>query len=124
MYKCLAAAGIVVALMVTGCHGPSERPERVELEPVFYPAPPEEPRLQFLRSIARERDLAGSTKKLSAFERFVLGDENERTGRIVKPYGLAFYDGKIYVCDVGRRVVQVIDFRQGTFGLLTKDRRL
>jgi hypothetical protein len=122
--ECLIAAGVLVALVLSGCQGPSGKPEPVRHKPVFYPEPPEKPRLQFVHSIAREEDLPGKAKELGAFERFVLGSEDKKTGRIEKPYGLAVYDGKIYVCDVGRRMVHVIDFRQGTFGLLTKDRRL
>jgi DNA-binding beta-propeller fold protein YncE len=124
IYKSLTAAGVLVALILSGCQGPSEGPEPVRHKPVFYPEPPEKARLQFLRSIAGDQDLKGEAEKLSAFERFVLGDENKKTGRIEKPYGLAVYDGKIYVCDVGKRMVQVVDLRQGKFEYLTRDRRL
>jgi len=120
----LIAAGILVALIFSSCQVPSGEPEPVKLKPVFYPAPPERARLQFLHSIAGDQDLKGEPEKLSAFERFVLGSEDKKRGRIEKPYGLAVHDGKIYVCDVGRRMVQVVDLRQGKFEYLTRDLRL
>ncbi|MHC4645250.1 MAG: 6-bladed beta-propeller [Planctomycetota bacterium] len=101
-----------------------ETPEPLMSKPVFYPEPPDRPRLQFLFSIAREQDLGRQQQERSALEKFVLGDEDPRRGRIEKPYGIAMFDGKIYVCDVGRQIVQVIDLRQGKFSYLTKDRRL
>jgi sugar lactone lactonase YvrE len=40
------------------------------------------------------------------------------------PYGVSIYGGKIYVCDVGKRMIEVLDLKNRTFGYLTKDRRL
>jgi sugar lactone lactonase YvrE/TolA-binding protein len=88
---------------------------------VFFPPLPEMPRLQFLKSFSGADDLGGATG--GGFQRFVLG-EPQTEQDISKPYGVAIHDGKIYVCDVGRRTVEVLDVRKGKFGYLTKDRRL
>ncbi len=95
--------------------------EREKPEPIFYPPPPEMPRLQFLKSFSGPEDLGGSAG--GGFQRFVLGDTQTEQA-ISKPYGMAVHDGKIYVCDVGRRMVVVLDLKKQSFGYLTEDRRL
>jgi DNA-binding beta-propeller fold protein YncE len=37
---------------------------------------------------------------------------------------MALFEGKLYVCDVGRELIAVFDLRNRTFGYLTKDPRL
>lgn len=103
----------------SGC--PSIRDEQQILKPVFFPNPPETPRLQFLKSYSGPDDLGAVTA--SAFEKFVLG-EPEIIDGISKPYGVAISRGKLYVCDVGKRMVEMLDLENGTFGYLTKDQRL
>jgi sugar lactone lactonase YvrE len=105
--------------LFSGCRSVEVKPP--VSKPVFFPPPPEVPRLQFLKSFAGPADLG--TVTASPFERFVLGEPKE-TGGIAAPYGMAIFDGKLYVCDVGRRLVEVLDLRRRTFGYLTKDRRL
>ena len=90
-------------------------------QPVFYPSLPSKPRLQFLTSFSGPENF--ETSSTNAFERFVLG-EPEIQGSIVKPYGMSFYDGKLYVCDVGERKVEVLDLKKRTFNYLTTDKRL
>ncbi|MDD5458009.1 MAG: 6-bladed beta-propeller [Phycisphaerae bacterium] len=77
--------------------------------------------LQFVRSYSEPSDVG--VKGPSAFELFVVGKAKTEEG-IEKPYGVSIYDGKIYVCDVSRRMVEVLDLKNHTFGYLTKDRRL
>jgi YVTN family beta-propeller protein len=92
---------------------------------VFYPPAPDKPRLQFLISFTTSSDLGSdSNKKVSGFERFVLGEEQPIQDRILKPYGLAVSEGKLYVCDVQKRVVEVLDLKSKTFGYLSKERRM
>jgi hypothetical protein len=95
--------------------------EREKPEPIFYPPPPEMPRLQFLKSFSVPEDLGGSAG--GGFQRFVLGEPETKQG-ISKPYGMAIHNGKIYVCDVGKRKVEVLDLKKKTFGHLTDDQRL
>jgi DNA-binding beta-propeller fold protein YncE len=106
-------------LLFPGCRSVNIREQ--ELKPVFFPPPPETPRLQFLKSFSGADDFGAV--KTSAFEKFIVG-EPEKTLGIQTPYGVAIFDGKLYVCDVGRRMVEVLDLRNQTFGYLTKDRRL
>jgi len=77
--------------------------------------------LQFLTGFAGPQDLGA--KPVGGFERFVLGEPETAEG-ITTPYGMAIFEGKLYVCDVGKSMVGVFDLRNRTFHYLTKDRRL
>jgi hypothetical protein len=118
-YRELAA--IVLTLSAFGFSGCGSGGEPAALKPVFFPPAPDEPRLQFLKSFSGPEDIG--SKGPSGFERFILGEPEKQEG-IVKPYGIAIFEGKLYVCDVGRRMVEVMDPENHTFGYLTKDRRL
>lgn len=111
--------GVLAACVFAGCQAPSAEQQRPK--PVFFPPLPEMPRLQFLKSFSGPDDLGGATA--GGFQRFVLGEPQTEQG-ISKPYGIAIHDGKIYVCDVGRRMVEVLDLKTREFRYLTKDRRL
>jgi len=114
---CIAVFGLMHLL--AGCR--SANIQEQELKPIFFPSPPETPRLQFLKSFSGTEDFG--TVKTSALEKFIVG-EPEKTEGIQTPYGVAIFEGKLYVCDVGRRMVEILDLRNRTFSYLTKDRRL
>jgi DNA-binding beta-propeller fold protein YncE len=116
--------GIVLSIVVLsglllfgGCQS---APKKVA-GPVFFPEPPDKPRLQFLKSISASDDVVAKTK--SSFESFIAGEE-EKKDAIAKPYGMAFFRGKLYVCDVGKGMVEIFDLENKKFGYLTQDRRL
>jgi len=120
LLKGLALFGVIwTTCLFTGCR--SVEVEQPVSEPVFFPPPPEVPRLQFLTSFSGPEDLV--VRATGGFERFVLGELEAMEG-IASPYGMALFEGKLYVCDVGRKMVAVFDLRNRTFGYLTKDRRL
>lgn len=120
LFKSLTLISVVwVVSVFSGCQ--SVQVEQQTSKPVFFPPPPEVPRLQFLKSFSGPDDLGAVTT--SAFERFVLGKPETMDG-ITTPYGVAIFEGKLYVCDVGKRMVEVLDLENRTFSYLTKDRRL
>jgi sugar lactone lactonase YvrE len=120
LIKGLAFWGVIwMTCLFTGCR--TVEVEQSVPEPIFFPPPPEVPRLQFLTSFSGPEDLG--TRAISDFERFVLGEPEEMEG-ITSPYGMALFKGKLYVCDVGRKMIAVFDLRNRTFSYLTKDRRL
>jgi DNA-binding beta-propeller fold protein YncE len=102
----LLMGAVMLALFMTGCSTPQKEKEPT----VFYPAPPALPRLQFLTSFTGARDVEGPK---SAFETFITG-EKESGRRLDKPYGVAIYEGKIYVCDTNSTVM-VFDLNKNTF---------
>ncbi len=120
LLKGLAFLGVIwTTCLFTGCR--SVEVEQTVSEPVFLPPPPEVPRLQFLTSFSGPEDLGA--RATGGLERFVLGELEAMEG-IDVPYGMALFEGKLYVCDVSRKMVAVFDLRNRTFGYLTKDRRL
>jgi len=110
--------GVWALLVFSGCQKPASKEA---IGPVFYPEPPDKPRLQFLKSFSGPKDVG--VKGPSGFQKFIIG-EPEVEEKIGQPYGIAMFEGKLYVCDVGRRLVEVLDLGNNTFGYLTKDRRL
>jgi sugar lactone lactonase YvrE len=113
------AAALGAACGLAGCAAPSQGPSTAG--PVFFPPAPEKPRLQFLTSFSGPADLGAAGA--SGFEKFVLGEAKEQEG-IATPYGLAICNGKLYVCDVGKRRIEVLDLQKRSFGTMTEDRRL
>lgn len=131
--KSLSNMGLVLlgALLGLGSLGgcQSNAPSGEESDPwkqaVFYPAPPDEPRLQFLTSFSVSADLGSAPgQETSPFERFVFGQEVDDADWIAKPYGVAVDANRLYVCDVQKKAVAVLDLKARTFGYLTRERRM
>ena len=118
LYKGLTVIFILlVGCVFSGCQ-PSETVP--EAPPVFYPSAPEKARLQFLKSFSGSDDLETN---VGGFEKFIVG-EPEFTEGIIKPYGVAIFEGKLYVCDILKKLVEILDLEKGTFGYLTRERRM
>ena len=81
---------------------------------IFYPAPPETPRLQFLTSFSGEKDLGSGASK---FATFVTGAAPAQRA-IVKPYGIALSAGQLYVCDTGAGSIPILDLKKRSFSYL------
>ncbi|MBK7851431.1 MAG: hypothetical protein IPJ66_09935 [Bacteroidetes bacterium] len=77
---------------------------------LIYPSPPEEARFQYLTKITTSNDI-GTTQ--SKFSKLVLGEEKAKT--IVKPYGVAIYDGKLYVCDNYGGGMEILNLEEKKF---------
>lgn len=96
-------------LVMTGCAAP----KKIDKFTLFYPPPPEFPRLQWLTSFTGAKDIE---PEKTGFEAFVVG-EAESGLRMDRPYGLAVQKGKFYVCDTNRTVM-IFDLAKKTFGPL------
>jgi sugar lactone lactonase YvrE len=87
----------------------------------FFPPAPDEPHVQFLAAFSSDTELGRGT----SFTDFLTG---RPTGPapLVKPYGLALRDGKLYVCDTMSGAVQVFDLakRRARFFLPRGEGRL
>ena len=53
-----------------------------------------------------------------------MGAEEEVEDGIAKPYGVAISEGKLYICDVQKKAVEILDFKKRTFGYLSRERRM
>lgn len=101
----LASIGFGFALPGVVCHakGPKEAPA-----PIFFPVPPDEPRIQFLAGFSTEEEMTEMAGKRSFF-RFIVGTEKIQRP-IVKPYGIAATPGKFYICDTVPATIEIVDF--------------
>jgi DNA-binding beta-propeller fold protein YncE len=98
------ASSTVAALFLTaGC---ATKPVQKK-EHIFFPLPPDEPKIQFLTSFGSESDLAEGSK----FTDFVVGTEKV-TRPIWKPYGIAVTKGMVYVCDTQAANLGIVDLNR------------
>lgn len=86
--------------LVSGCA--TKAPPKTSY--TFFPAPPDEPRVQFLTSFSSDVDLGRS----SGFADFITG-RPVTANPLVKPYGLASTPGNLFVCDTMAASVEVFD---------------
>jgi len=94
----------VILLTATGCQ--PQKAAAVRKEFSFWPSAPDEPRIQFLTSYVSSADL---TDKQTKFEDSIYGKADVLP--ITKPYGVAMWKGKIYVCDIRSKGVTVLDLQ-------------
>lgn len=87
-------------------------------EPITYPSPPDEPRIQYLTSFSKSSDFSGEQ---SFFTSFITGEEEPLP--ILKPYGLAVGKKKIFVCDSQLGGLEIMDMDDGTFGYFIPEDR-
>ena len=87
-----------------------EEPDDATTDFLFYPEAPNEPRLQYLTKFSTRMDV--STKG-QGFRNLVFGGEENEEKLVVKPYGLAIFDGAIYVVDTRGSGYAVFDFSAG-----------
>lgn len=99
-------------ILLPGCVSVSEMPVTPPAEK-FYPALPQRPRLQFLRSISGEKDLG---RKQSAFHEFFFGRNRDQL--LGKPYDVAATKGKIYILDRMYKAVVVLDLNDRKISFL------
>lgn len=97
---------LLAVLALAGCAGAPQKPAVAETPArVFYPALPNSPRIQHLATISSERDLVAQS---DGFADFILGDD-KKTQQLIQPYGIAMYEGRMYVADTGAGALAVFD---------------
>jgi len=107
-------ASALAAAMLAGCAtAPRDAPS--ESGAIFYPALPNPPRIQHLRTFTGERDFGPVD---SSFALFVLG-EHPKASKLVQPYGVALFEGKLYVADSRAPGLAVFDLVQQRFSIVT-----
>jgi len=78
---------------------------------IFYPAPPDSPKIQYLTSISSSSEIS---KKQTALEKTVIGEKKPLP--IYKPYGVFMRSGKIYVFDIALGGgLEILDFNKHEF---------
>lgn len=92
------------AILAAGCA--AKQTARV---PVFWPGPPDEPRIQYLTGISDSRDLGKN-----GFSLFAVGTGSDTISKIEKPFGIAVRQDKVYVADTPKAQVWVLDLAAKT----------
>jgi sugar lactone lactonase YvrE len=105
--RSLVASFALALMLLSGCASAPAAKTPVGTSYAFWPPPPAEPRIQFVRSFAKSSDV--NPRQESALERAIFGRETEASIDILKPYGVAMRDGRIYVCDTRNARVTVLD---------------
>ncbi|MBU5637966.1 hypothetical protein KOM00_14650 [Geomonas sp. Red69] len=103
----------VFSLLLSGCAG-----TRGARGPVFFPPAPDLPRIQYLGGFSNSADVEGKDTSLSLLS--IGGVDQKKVIPIVKPYGVAVGKGKIYIADLGGRVL-IADPANKTFTRLKGD---
>lgn len=105
----------VISLMTAlyGCAGPNVQ----KLGPVFFPPSPNPPRVQFLKAVSGSTDVEDPK---SEFTLFATGQNKaDQDKPIVRPYGIRYVKGKMYVCDTqGLPTIIIIDLINKKFEYL------
>ncbi len=105
------ALGMVVVGLLAGCEAAPGARDAL----LFFPAPPEKPRVQFLTWASGADQIE---PQQGTFESFILGDEPVIERAINKPYGIAVRDGVAYVCDTkGLRLCR-LDFKEQRYSVM------
>jgi len=103
----------LIAVIFFGCTAAEKK-----FETVFYPSPPETPRLQFLVSITSEKDIR---KKPSAFREFIIGKQIDSKW-IARPFDMGAVKGRIYISDKTLNKVIIVDLENKTFDFIKSER--
>ena len=108
---CLLLCSLNVFIFGCATATPRAAEPKPKQSPIFYPSAPDEPRLQFLTSFSSSDDFE---EPPSTFRKFIIGDE-KKAKPIVKPYGVAVHNNKIYICDTVRNGIDILDFETRKF---------
>lgn len=92
--------------LVAAC---ARSPDQTDRPAIFYPLPPDVPRVQYLTSIGSTADLPAPR---TAWADFILGPEPTQ-GQLWKPYGVAMDGTRLFVCDTVLNNVLVFDLAEG-----------
>src|SRR3990172_5117084 len=94
---------ILTLLVISACAAPEVAEKPPEM---YWPLPPEKPRIKFVDIILGSLD---ATTKLGKLKSSFFGTDNEAV--FVKPFGVAAKNRKMYVSDV--RGIYFFDFEKG-----------
>jgi len=97
---------VLALALLSGCAG---TPKPDESGALFYPPPPDLPRLQYLARFSTPSDVEAEGM---GFRDFIVGKDTLGDHLVRKPYGVALHDGKIYVADTRNNGYAIFDLKQ------------
>ncbi len=80
------------------------------VQKVYYPEIEDSAKIQFLATFNSSTDIEA---KQSAFNKSIIGEVDQV--KIKKPYGVDYFEGKIFVCDLGIGGIVEIDLKSNKF---------
>src|SRR3990172_12755553 len=113
MNKIFPTLMLMIGLLLAGCAQMLKATDAV-----FYPAPPESPRIQFLTSISTETDIG---VKKSTFREYLIGQEIP-TNEIGRPWDIDHEPGKLYVVDKEYRKVLILNIENPDFNFIKDEK--
>lgn len=109
----LLCATLSAALLAACAPVPTEKAQKAALESLVYPAPPDEPRFVFERTIRGSADVVPDQDE-SALRRALTGQVRTSEG-LGKPYAVAAHRGRLFVSDSTDPFVKVFDAPKGKY---------
>jgi hypothetical protein len=100
--------------MFAGC-AQEVKPAGISKSYAFWPPFPEEPRILYLASYSSNTDIEPARSKL---DEEIYGKQQESELMINHPYGVAMWNGRIYVCDTKNPAIIVLDLRKKRMELM------
>lgn len=111
--KILLVVFAACATFLVGCVTTDPEPKKEQIQLVF-PAPPDEPRFIFERSITNSAEIVPDENESSL--KALLTGQSGRVGEgFAKPYAVAVNKGRVYVSDSATNFVRVFDIREGKY---------
>ncbi|MEW8379209.1 MAG: hypothetical protein AB2613_13500 [Candidatus Thiodiazotropha taylori] len=99
----------VILILIAGCAG---SPETKKPKPIAFPAPPDQPRYYYERTIFG----TGAVKladKMSRLKSILTGADQRDGYAFAKPFDIAVHRGRLFISDTVHRVVFALDFVSG-----------
>lgn len=96
----------LAALICVSCATGTSRPAGPKT--IFYPPPPDPPRVQFLVSFSDDRELGVAASKFRTF----LTGAAPTAQPIIKPYGTVIVSNQLVICDTGTRSLAILDLER------------
>ncbi|MCK5287029.1 MAG: hypothetical protein KAI96_05730 [Thermodesulfovibrionia bacterium] len=103
---------LLASMVFFTCAAPEKE---IKKETIFYPMPPQQPRLQFLVSITGEEDFA---KQQNDFLN-IQTREASYSKKIARPYDIFATRGKIYISDRTFKKILIIDLEKKKFDFIS-----
>ncbi len=105
----------LMALLLGACAPVSPGVPEAQAVPVFWPAPPDVARVQYLHSFSRADDLGLAKGLFSRLRDFITGAAEDR---LLRPMAVLEEKGVIYVADPGAKSVHRFDTGKGDYDLI------
>lgn len=110
MDRSLPAAGfLLLSILIggTGCGAPRGELYPALEKPLYWPQPPEQPRIQYLGQFRSQDDLKREVSSMESIGRLVFG--REEIGVFARPHAVVKDENKLYIADSSGSVIHIMD---------------